>query len=194
MKYLQRTFLLVLLVAMLGLLAACSPQPTPTASMPMSDTSSQNSEMQMVSNSGASDTQMDMGSSSDSSSGMQMGTKMDMPADLDTSTTVASELGIFKVSYQSSQDAQAINEIFSWTLHIETADGRPVEDAEISITTLMPQHGHPMPTQPQITQNLGDGNYKLEGLKYSMPGWWEETLTITAGDQTDLVTFNQVLK
>jgi hypothetical protein len=120
--------------------------------------------------------------------------KMVAPADLDTSNSLMSELGIFKVSYQSSQEAESINEIFSWIVHIETADATPVEQAEISVQVLMPQHGHGMPTEPQITQNLGNGDYKLDGLKYSMTGWWEVSLNITSANQTDVVTFNQVLK
>lgn len=184
MKRLQNWILFVMAVGMMGILAACSAQTTPTASMSMNnEDSSQDGGMEM-----------DMSNNSDPASTMQMNTKVDMPADLDTATTVMSELGIFKVSYTSSQNAEAINEIFNWTIHVETADGTPVDNAEISIATLMPQHGHGMPTDPQITQNLGGGDYKLEGLKYSMPGWWEETLTITAGEQTDVVTFNQVLK
>jgi hypothetical protein len=169
MKQLQHMFVLILAIGMIGALAACGPQSASTESMQMGETSSPNDDMQ---------TNM----------------KMEMPADLDTSTTVMSGLGVFKVSYQNSQNAETINEIFNWTIHVEKADGTPVEDAEISIQTLMPQHGHGMPTDPQITKNLGNGDYMLEGLKYSMPGWWKETLTITAGDQTDVVSFNQILK
>jgi len=184
MKQLQSRLVFILAIGMIGILAACSQQPTPTASMSMNnEDSAQSGEMQM-----------DMDSDSDPASTMQMDTKMDMPANLDTATSVMSELGLFKVSYQSSQSAEAINEIFNWTIHVETSDGTPVDNAEISIQALMPQHGHGMPTDPQVTQNLGNGDYKLEGLKYSMPGWWEETLTITTGSQTDVVTFNQVLK
>ena len=194
MKHFKLGLTLALTIGLIGILAACASQPTPAASMTMGDDASQNGEMSMENESEESGMEMDMNATQDPAATMQMDMKMDMPADLDTSTTVTSELGIFKVSYTSSQNAEAINEIFNWTIHVENADGAPVDNAEISIQTLMPQHGHGMPTDPQITQNLGNGDYKLEGLKYSMPGWWEETLTITANNQTDVATFNQVLK
>jgi hypothetical protein len=136
---------------------------------------------------------MAMPSMTESPNGMKM-SAMEMPADLDTASSRLSGLGLYQVSFKSSQPVDAINEIFSWTLHIETPDGKPVERADISIRTLMPQHGHGMPTNPQITKELGGGDYMLDGLKYSMSGWWEIKLTITADQKTDVVTFNQVLK
>ena len=36
----------------------------------------------------------------------------------------------------------------------------------------MPEHGHGFPTVPEVTEYLGDGKYLVEGLKFSMPGWW----------------------
>ena len=59
-----------------------------------------------------------------------------------------------------------------WTLHVERADGTPVDDATITVDGDMPQHGHGMPTQPQVTENLGNGDYLVDGLKFQMGGWW----------------------
>jgi hypothetical protein len=56
----------------------------------------------------------------------------------------------------------------------------------------MPEHNHGFPTEPEITEASG-GDYLLEGVKFSMAGWWELKLDITAGDQSDTVTFNVVL-
>ena len=58
----------------------------------------------------------------------------------------------------------------------------------------MPQHGHGLPTRPQVTQDLGNGDYLVEGLKFQMIGWWEVRYTITASEQSDSITFNLVLK
>ena len=58
----------------------------------------------------------------------------------------------------------------------------------ISIDGGMPQHGHGFPTQPRVTRELGDGRYLLEGMKFSMPGWWEIKLKVDAASGTDEVT------
>ena len=87
-----------------------------------------------------------------------------------------------------------INEIHSWTLHVETPDGQAVEGATVSIDGGMPQHNHGFPTSPEVTQDLGEGDYLIEGVRFNMTGWWEMKFAIEAGGQTDTVTFNLVIE
>jgi hypothetical protein len=117
-----------------------------------------------------------------------------VPADLDTSTTLMTEQGLYSVSYAPQLDPIAINQIHTWTLHVETANGQVVENAQIMVDGDMPQHGHGLPTRPQVTQYLGNGDYRVEGLKFHMPGWWIVQFKIDTGDQTDQVTFNLMLR
>ncbi len=102
---------------------------------------------------------------------------------------MASKEGIFKVNYTSEPEAIPIGQMISWKLHILTADGEPVTDAKIDIEGGMPAHGHGLPTKPQVTKNLGQGTYLIEGLKFSMPGEWVITFTISSGGKSDSVTF-----
>ena len=118
----------------------------------------------------------------------------EVPADLDYSTTRASDNDLFRVSYVSSQDIVPVNQMHQWTLHVETAEGQPVEDATINVDGDMPQHGHGLPTRPQVTKNLGNGDYLVEGMKFQMGGWWVMDFTISANGQTDAVHFNMMLK
>ena len=114
-------------------------------------------------------------------------------ADLDTATDRMSDNGRFRVSFTSDLDPVAINQMHSWTLHVETADGQPVENAAITVGGGMPQHGHGLPTRPQVTEYLGDGNYRVEGLRFQMGGWWEVGFDIDADGQQDAITFNLIL-
>jgi hypothetical protein len=116
------------------------------------------------------------------------------PDDLDTATTRTSDNGFYQVSFTSELDPLAINQMHSWILHVETADGEPVEDAVITVDGGMPQHGHGLPTQPQVTENLGGGDYRVEGLRFQMGGWWEVSFAIDAAANPDSVTFNLVLE
>jgi hypothetical protein len=113
--------------------------------------------------------------------------------ELDTATTRLSDQGLFEVTYSSSVTPIPINQIQTWTILVKTSDGQLVEQAEITVDGGMPQHGHGLPTQPQVTDNLGAGNFLVEGLKFQMPGWWEVTFHITANGDSDSVTFNLVL-
>lgn len=58
----------------------------------------------------------------------------------------------------------------------------------------MPQHGHGLPTQPRVTRELADGVYQLDGMKFSMTGWWEVKLAIDGPRGADKVTFNTVVE
>lgn len=101
--------------------------------------------------------------------------------------------GLYRVSFTSALDPIAINQLHNWTVHVETADGRPVEDAQITVDGGMPAHGHGLPTQPQVTQNLGNGDYLVEGMRFQMPGAWIVRFDIAADGQSDGVTFDLAL-
>jgi hypothetical protein len=116
------------------------------------------------------------------------------PDSLDMAGTRLTDQGVFMVTYTSSIDPVPVNNIHTWTIHVESAAGEPIEQAEITVEGGMPQHGHGLPTKPQVTQDLGDGDYQVEGLRFNMPGWWEVSFHITAGGQSDSVTFNLSLK
>jgi hypothetical protein len=120
--------------------------------------------------------------------------KSPAPADLNLSMTRASENNNFNVSYESSIDPVPINKIHTWAVIVKTAKGRPVENADISIDGDMPEHGHGLPTQPEVTEELGEGKYLAEGMKFSMPGWWVMTFNIKAGGKEDKVIFNLLLR
>ena len=103
--------------------------------------------------------------------------------------SAVSEAGLFRTSIESEVDPIPVNAIHAWKLHVEGSDGQPVTDAMITIDGGMPAHGHGLPTQPQVTQNLGNGDYLVEGMKFHMQGRWVVTFQITAGNREDTVTF-----
>ncbi|MCB0042343.1 MAG: hypothetical protein KDE23_21805, partial [Caldilinea sp.] len=64
------------------------------------------------------------------------------PADTDFGTTRASDGGLFQVTYTPALEPIAINELHQWTLHVETPEGAPVDDAVIAVSGGMPEHNH----------------------------------------------------
>ena len=73
---------------------------------------------------------------------------------------------------------------------ISDASGRPVDAAKISVDGGMPEHGHGLPTQPKVGRSLGGGLYEIEGVRFSMGGWWELKFAIESPAGADRVTFN----
>lgn len=103
------------------------------------------------------------------------------------------ESGLYRIAYTSNLDPIRINEIHAWVLHVETADGEPVPDAEITLEGGMPAHDHGLPTRPQVTEYLGEGDYRIGGMRFHMSGDWEIDVTIDAAPGRDVCTISLTL-
>jgi YtkA-like len=125
--------------------------------------------------------------------GCAMGGATDVPDDLDLARSRLSDSGLYRATIVPAIDPIPVNQLHAWTLHVETAGGQPVTAATIAVEGDMPQHGHGMPTRPEVTEELGNGDYRVEGMRFQMGGWWLIEFTIDAGDGQDTVSFNLML-
>ncbi len=116
-----------------------------------------------------------------------------IPAGYDTEMSKASDDGYFYVSIGPEADRVLLNEIHTWLVEVKTKDGEPVSKADISFFGGMPLHGHGFPTAPRIGDEVRPGVYTLDGLKFSMGGWWAIGIGIVAADQRDRVDFHVIL-
>ncbi len=115
------------------------------------------------------------------------------PANLDLSRTKPTERGLYVGTIEPGISPLKVRQLHSWTVALRTPDGEPVEGAEVKVDGGMPQHGHGLPTKPKVTQNLGEGRYLVEGMKFNMGGWWTLTFQVKGASGADKVTFNVVL-
>lgn len=117
----------------------------------------------------------------------------DFKSQVDLGVTRLSRHERYRVTIKQRPEP-ALHEFQDWLLHIETADGKPVGDARLNVNGGMPQHGHGLPTQPKIKPGPDAGDYRVEGLQFSMPGWWEISVFVySPGAGDDTITFNVVL-
>ncbi len=121
------------------------------------------------------------------------GMMMTPPDDLDLSRSKASAKGLFAVAVAPEKEPLEQGPLHNWILTLKTPDGVPVEGATIAVGGGMPQHGHGLPTQPQATAYLGEGRYRIEGVRFNMSGWWEFKFDIKAAAGDDSVVFNLTL-
>lgn len=80
-----------------------------------------------------------------------------------------------------------IGAIQNWIIELRYADGRPVYPARITIDGGMPEHGHGLPTQPEVTDYLDEGRYRMEGFKLSMAGRWLVVCNVSTPHEVDQV-------
>lgn len=116
------------------------------------------------------------------------------PEDLDLRQNKLSDGGHFQVTFVPNEGQPEVGPISIWHAEIKTVDGAPVSGANVFVDGGMPQHGHGLPTAPQSQGEVSKGVYAIDGVKFSMRGWWEFTLTIRADGLEDTVTFNRVLE
>jgi hypothetical protein len=116
------------------------------------------------------------------------------PADLDLTLQHPSQQGKFLVRVEPPASGPSINQMHAWRVHLARPDGAPVSRASIAFDGGMPQHGHGYPTRPRVTRELSPGVYALEGMKFSMTGWWDMRLKIETGDAADTAVFNVVVE
>lgn len=115
------------------------------------------------------------------------------PSDLDLTLQHASRQGSFVVRLEPPESGTPLNRIHAWQVRVTGTDGAPVTQARIGVQGGMPQHGHGFPTQPRVTREVAPGVYALEGVKFSMTGWWDMRLDIRAGDKADTAVFNIIV-
>ncbi len=94
-------------------------------------------------------------------------------------------------------------------LNCETApDTGPFQQCIVSFTDLqqqnitpdtvlidggMPQHGHGLPTSPVLTPLEQSGHYRIDGLKYNMPGAWLLGFKIITPRGEDKIIFDFII-
>jgi hypothetical protein len=100
-----------------------------------------------------------------------------------------SEKQTYTATLQPAQPLR-VRRLLSIPVRINDAEGRPVDNAVIAVDGGMPEHGHGLPTQPRVARALGAGLYEIEGVRFSMGGWWELKLAIDSPAGSDRVTFN----
>lgn len=78
-----------------------------------------------------------------------------------------------------------------WVVQINQAAGAaaPVDGATLTITSYMPDHGHVAPVDPEITPMATAGQYELDPIYISMPGYWEITVDADSANGTDSAMF-----
>lgn len=103
------------------------------------------------------------------------------PADLDISAFQLSndqnylahiEVHNSENSEQTNVSQVPLNQMHRWRLLVSDLDGNPISEKSIEVLGHMPGHVHGLPTQPQVTQELDEGVYLVEGVKFQMQGWW----------------------
>ena len=97
----------------------------------------------------------------------------------------------FKIEIYSELSPLSINTIHSWHIRVVDRDDEILELEELNVFGGMPEHDHGLPTQPEVTMRLDNGDYLLEGVRFHMQGHWELQVEFqyAGADDTAIIDF-----
>lgn len=90
----------------------------------------------------------------------------------DAAWTSRSEGGRYRVSIGPESGKVELGSLQSWWARFETLQGRTFQPARVVFRGGMPQHGHGFDTAPRVTEILGGGEVRIEGVRFHMAGDW----------------------
>ncbi len=90
----------------------------------------------------------------------------------DAAWTSRSQGGRYRVSIGPESGSVELGSLQSWWVRFETLQGRAYQPAHVAFRGAMPQHGHGFDTAPRVTEILGEGEVRIEGVRFHMAGDW----------------------
>lgn len=100
---------------------------------------------------------------------------------------IVSRDGHYRVQIQPEVEPLPLNSMHAWHLLLRDAAGQPVTDAQLTLSGGMPAHNHGLPSAPRVRALPEPGRYRVEGLRFHMPGDWELLLDIAHQGSEDRV-------
>lgn len=99
---------------------------------------------------------------------------------------VESRNGHFLLTATPGPDGVPLREYHAWTITVQSREERPSVLTGLAVTGGMPGHSHGLPTQPTVSEDLGDGRYSISGFLFNMHGDWILRFQLREGDIQDI--------
>jgi hypothetical protein len=100
-----------------------------------------------------------------------------------SAATVLSADGTWRVRWRTDPAEIPIDRPFAVQVDVSAADPAMSDadaEPELAIDARMPHHRHGMLVRPTITRT-GPGQFRVEGLMFHMPGYWELHFDVVSG-------------
>lgn len=107
-------------------------------------------------------------------------------------TTTAA--GRFRITIRPEAGRIPIGPLQAWIVTIETPEGRPAEVRQLVFDGGMPQHGHGFETRPEVTDRLGPGVFRVDGIRFHMAGRWRIRVDVAGDGIADVAFFDVDVK
>jgi hypothetical protein len=123
--------------------------------------------------------------------GMAFPAWADCPLDLGRGTGLVVFSDHYMVAFRPEPMRIEIGEPFSLLFNVCTKNDKPAE--LVAVDAQMPEHKHGMNYRPTIV-SMGDGRYRVEGMVFHMPGRWEISIDVRAGEESERLSHEFIVK
>jgi hypothetical protein len=108
--------------------------------------------------------------------------------------TINSEASRFTIRIDGIGRPEPLNRLHGFDLVIAAPDGRPVTGAVVAVSGQHRYAPNPLPTAPQAAPAGEAGRYRVEGLRFHVPGEWRLAIEIESDHIRDRAAFDVVVK
>jgi len=115
----------------------------------------------------------------------------DCPLDLGRGTGLVVFSDHYLIAFRPEPLRIEVGQPFSLLFNVCAKSGSPGE--LLAVDAQMPDHKHGMNYRPTIVPG-GDGRYRVDGLVFHMPGHWELSFDVRAGEESERLTHDFILK
>lgn len=104
---------------------------------------------------------------------------------------VESEGGDVRVVVHTDAAPVPVNALHQWKIQVLRGGdgGKAFMPEALVVNGGMPSHGHGLPTQPTVSQYLGDGTFVVDGMRFNMGGPWEMVVRVLDGNRWHRLAF-----
>ncbi|MBM3646455.1 MAG: hypothetical protein FJX11_01555 [Alphaproteobacteria bacterium] len=113
------------------------------------------------------------------------------PLDLGRGTGLVVFSSHYIVAFRPEPIRIEVGDPFSLLINACTRNNRAAE--LVAVDAQMPEHRHGMNYRPTIV-SLGDGRYRVDGMVFHMPGRWEISMDVRAGEESERLSHEFILK
>ena len=115
----------------------------------------------------------------------------DCPLDLGRGTGLVVFSGRHMIAFRPEPMRLERGEPFALLFNVCTKNGNPAE--LVAVEAHMPETKQDMNRKPTIVPG-GDGRYSADGMVFHMPGRWEITFDVRAGEESERLSHELIVK
>ena len=115
----------------------------------------------------------------------------DCPLDLGRGTGWVVFSDHYMIAFRPEPMRIELGQPFALLFNVCTKNDKPAE--LVAVDAQMPEHKHGMNYRPTIV-SMGDGRYRVEGMVFDMSGPWELGLDVRAGEESERLTHEIIVK